>query len=148
MPSIAESSGALLTSLFVPSNVISSQAENQRMLEDRAQKLNADAPGVLARATRNGTMSDGAARRSLQDMNTSLFLVNDSDRQLGEEAAQIVKESAANAPAVLADTVKGGLNTVGGTIWRAIPWWIWLAVGVYVLMQLAVFVKMLRTSNA
>lgn len=144
MASLVESTGALMASLFVPANVVTAQRDNQTMLQERADKLNGTPNNTIQRATRTGEMTDGAARQSLQSMNSSLFLSGNRDRELGEATVQIVKDSAAQAPAVFADTVKGGLNLAGGTIWRAIPWWIWLAIGLYAAMQLAVLVKALR----
>jgi len=148
MSSLTEDLGASVYSFFVPANVIKAQAENTAMLATRAERLNSNIPDTLAIATRTGVLDNGKAKQSLQDMNRALFLLNDSERQLGEETAAIIKDSAAKAPGVLADAVHGGLNTIGGTIWRAIPWWIWAAVALYVALQAAMIIKALRSSSA
>jgi hypothetical protein len=98
MASLLESTGAAMRSIFVTANVIESQAENQKLLNERAQKLNSNVPATLARATRDGAMTDGQARQSLQSMNSSLFLSGNREREMGEATLEIVKESAANAP--------------------------------------------------
>lgn len=144
MPSLIESTGAAMRSLFVPANVVESQAENQKMLEERAQSLNSNVPATLARATRDGSMSDGAARQSLQSMNSSLFLSGQREREMGEATLEIVKESAANAPAVLADAVRGGINATGSAIWRALPWWVWTLIGLYLVVQIATVFRLIR----
>ena len=147
MASLLEATGAAMRSIFVPADVIASQEENQRMLNERAQTLNSDIPATLARATRNGTMTDGQARQSLQSMNSSLFLSGNREREMGQATVDIVQESVANAPAVFADTVRGGINTVGGTIWRAIPWWVWTIAGIYLAIQLATMIRLMRVAK-
>ena len=144
MPSLSEAIGALGTSFFVPGNVISEQAKTQAALQANADRLNSNVPSTIAIAQRNGLMSDGQARRTLQDMNSSLFLVGDSQRRLGEEIQTIIKDSAAAAPGVLADAVNSGTNSVAKNIFRAIPWWIWAILGVYTALQLATAINALR----
>lgn len=144
MPSIAELSGAFATWAFVPANVIDSQAQTQKDLQVRADRLNSNVPQTLAFAAKSGVMTDGAARKSLSDMNSSLYLVSQSDRELGEEVGEIIKDSAAKAPSVLADAVHGGINQIGASVWRAIPWWVWALAAAYVGLQVLPLLATLR----
>lgn len=45
-------------------------------------------------------------------------------------------ESVKDNANLLAGGVKGALNAVGGTVWKAIPWWVWLVAGVALFIQL------------
>lgn len=148
MPSLVEMTGALSRALFVPGNVIAAQDANQAMLQERADKLNSNVPETIALATRNGTMTDGQARKTMQDMNSSVFLSGNANRELGEQVITDVKEAAAKAPSVLAESIHGGLNSIGKTIWKALPWWVWTLVGLYVAVQLAMILNALRPRSS
>lgn len=144
MPSLLETMGAWGSSIFVPANVIDAQAENQRMLEAKAALLNGNSNDVLATATRTGILTDGQAKQALGDMNRSMYLVTDSDRQLGQQIIDITLDSAAKAPAtlinytaenVLAPAAKG----INKTVSWLIPWQVWLILGVAAVVLVGVF---------
>lgn len=148
MPSLVETLGGWGQSLFVPSNVIESQNENQKMLVAKAEQLNGNAPSVLATATKSGILTDGTVKQSLQDMNRAIYLVNDSERQLGQEIVSNVLESAANAPATLINytsdqVLKPTAGAIKGTVQSLVPWQLWviLGLGVVVLAGIYAFVK-------
>lgn len=144
MASLAETFGAWGTAVFVPADVIKSQAETQARLEQRAQTLNANVPASLAVATGNGILTDGQAKQSMQDMNKAVFLVNQSQRELGSQILDDVLSSAANAPKTLItytndQVLAPATAAVGGGIKNLIPWQLWLIVGVTLALGVAVF---------
>lgn len=144
MYTLQEMMGGIGEALFVPASVVKSQKETQANLEARAQALNSNVPQTLAIAQTSGTLSDGQAKSALQQMNQSLFLVNDSQRALGEQIEQNLIDSAANSPAVLIDYAKNKVlvpagNAVRETTQSLVPWQIWLILGLAVVVAVGIF---------
>lgn len=133
-----------LESFFVPAAVIQQQKETQIDLQARAQKLNSNVPETLATAMSGGVLSDGQAKSALQQMNMSLYLVDDSERALTEKIIGDVLDSAANAPSTAINyandqIVQPVAKTAGGVIKAIVPWQLWLIVGLGVVVAIGIF---------
>lgn len=144
MASLGEATGAFFTWAFVPSNVIEAQAQTQRDLVERQDRLNSNIPETLATAKQSGILSDGQAKQSLQDMNRAIYLVSDSDRVVGEKILGDIVDSIGNAPSVAIgyandQVLKPTAGAVGGAVKTILPWQIWLVAGIVLTVGIAVF---------
>jgi hypothetical protein len=144
MPSIVEATGAAFYNFFVPARVIESQAENQKMLEEKAERLNNDVAQTLATAKQSGVLSDGQAKQTLQSMNRSVYMGDQIMYDLGEQVYADILSSAADAPGTLINyanekVVTPAAKTVGKTVQNLVPWQLWLIVGIALAVGVGIF---------
>ena len=67
----------------------------------------------------------------------------------GEFTAEALAENLDESGQLVAGKIKGGLNSVGGFVWSALPWWVWLgaAVALFVYLGGGVWIRGFLTAR-
>lgn len=144
MSSLLEDLGGSFNWLFVPSNVIEAQEDTQIMLQKKGEMLNGS-PNILATVK-----TDKTAATTLQNMNRSVYLSGDRDRESGRAVLDALFQSIEDIPTNLKNAAKGTGEAIGsGLIGGAIPTWLRWLIGIALVGAILYFVtKLVRTASA
>lgn len=140
---LVEAMGAVGQTIFVPADVLSSQDENLKMLQQRADRIN-NSPQIIANA-----QADPKVAATLQAMNRDVYLSSKADQEAGSAILNSLYDSIAEIPKNLKDAVTETGASLGSGISGAVPTWLRILLGVALVAAILYFLSpLIRKASA
>ncbi len=106
---------------------------------DRSAQLDQQAADYNASTGYYDTLTPAAAQAAQQHLADQYAATADQSAQMSEAFAEGAKQGLDAE----VNFVHGALDTVGGAVWKAIPWWVWLggAIALFVYLGGGVWIR-------